>query len=45
MARCLEWMAIYTRKGRMPCVASWQGWMVATIWDDVLCELWVEEML
>jgi hypothetical protein len=44
MARCLEWMTICTCEGRMTCVAPRQGWMVATRRDDVMRELWAEEM-
>jgi hypothetical protein len=45
MAHCLEWTTICTREGRVVCVAPRQGWIVATRWDDVMRELWAEEML
>jgi hypothetical protein len=45
MAQCLEWTTICTREDRVACVALRQGWMVGTRWDDVMRELWEEEML
>jgi hypothetical protein len=42
-AKIEEWRAICTRDNKEACVATQQEWKLATRWDVVMCELWVEE--